>query len=137
MHSFYTIYRRRRFDNRYAIEEANDAFYHAFQTGNLKAMSEIWGTGEHIQCVHPGSACIAGRTSVLESWKLVLGTGRMSISTQDVRIFATESEGFVTCVEVLDAGDSQGKVVATNVFEKQGGKWKIVHHHGSRLSGLF
>jgi translation initiation factor 2A len=71
-------------------------------------MSDIWGVGEHIQCVHPGSACIAGRTSVLESWKLVLGTGRMSISTHDVRIFATESEGFVTCVERLEIAEGKG-----------------------------
>ena len=89
-----------------------------------------------MQCVHPGAACIAGRSSVLASWKIILSSGRMKITTEDVRIFATESEGFVTCVEVMDAGDSRGRIVATNVFEKQGGKWKIVHHHGSRLAGF-
>ena len=99
-------------------------------------MSDIWGAGEQVQCIHPGSRCIAGRASVLESWKYVLAAGRMKISVQDVRIYATESEGFVTCVEVLDADDSQGRIVATNIFEKQGGKWKIVHHHGTSLTGV-
>jgi ketosteroid isomerase-like protein len=96
-------------------------------------MSSIWGSGEHVQCIHPAAGCIAGRTSVLESWKLILGSGRVNISLEDVRVYADESSsgGFVTCVEVVDAGDTRGRIAATNIFEKQKGAWKIVHHHGS------
>ena len=61
MHPLHPPPRRRRFDNRLAVEEANDAFYEAFRSGSLSAMSAIWGEGEHVQCVHPGSAVIAGR----------------------------------------------------------------------------
>lgn len=87
-----------------------------------------------MQCIHPAAGCIAGRQNVLDSWKLVLGSGRMKITLEDVRVFATEHTGFVTCIEVVDAGDSTGRIMATNVFEKQDdGKWKIVHHHGSPL----
>lgn len=82
--------RRRRFDNRLAVEEANDRFYAAFTSGNLPGMASIWGKGEQVQCIHPGSACIAGREGVLQSWKLVLAAGRMKISLEDVRIFAGE-----------------------------------------------
>ena len=132
-----TTNRRRRFDTRLAIEEANDAFYQAFESGSYKAMAAVWGEGEHVQCIHPGSGCIAGSEAVLESWKVILGSARVKIQLHDVRIYATETEGYVTCVEVMDAGDSKGKIVATNVFERQqGGGWKIVHHHGSRLPGL-
>jgi len=46
------------------------------------------------------------------------------------------SQGFVTCIERMDAGDSHGRVMATNVFEKQGRDWKIIHHHGSPLPRL-
>ena len=31
------------------------------------------------------------------------------------------SDGFVTCVEVMEAADSRGRIVATNLFEKQAG----------------
>jgi len=82
--------RRRRFDNRLAVEEANEAFYAAFQSGSLKDMSAIWGAGAHVQCIHPAAGCIAGRQSVLESWKLILGSGRLKIKLDDVRIYATE-----------------------------------------------
>jgi translation initiation factor 2A len=48
-----------------------------------------------------------------------------------VRHVAGEDMGYVTCVEVIDADDSFGRICATNVFEKQDGKWVIVMHHGS------
>lgn len=43
----------------------------------------------------------------------------------------SSSDGFVTCVEVMEADESRGRVAATNVFERQDGKWRITHHHGS------
>jgi len=27
-------------------------------------MDEVWGEGEHVQCIHPVSACVAGREHV-------------------------------------------------------------------------
>lgn len=80
--------------------------------------------------VHAG--CIAGVEQVLESWRFVLRGGRLKINLEDVRIFATDTTGYVTCVEVVDADDAKGRILATNVFEKQGGRWKIVHHHASQ-----
>jgi hypothetical protein len=34
------------------------------QPALCQAMDAIWGDGEHIQCIHPGGNCIAGRKSV-------------------------------------------------------------------------
>ncbi|KAI3433936.1 hypothetical protein D9Q98_003738 [Chlorella vulgaris] len=122
---------RRRFDSRLAVEEANQRFYTAFQSGSLAKMSEVWGKGEHVQCIHPLCACIAGRTAVMEGWKAILGSSRMKIEIEDVRIFASDTQAFVTCLEITESGESRGRIAATNVFEKQGGAWKLVHHHGS------
>ena len=44
--------------------------------------------------------------------------------------------GYVTCMEIMEASESRGRILATNVFEKQGGKWKIVHHNGSEVRML-
>jgi translation initiation factor 2A len=76
---------------------------------------------------------------VMESWRKVLKNVRpraFQIQLQDVRIYATETYGYVTCVEVIDADDSKGRIAATNVFEVQDGRWVITHHHGAptRLS---
>ena len=34
------------------------------QSGSVAAMSEVWGKGEHVQCIHPLAGCIAGRQAV-------------------------------------------------------------------------
>lgn len=36
----------------------------ALQAGSLKDMAGVWGSGEQVQCVHPGAGCIAGREAV-------------------------------------------------------------------------
>ncbi|KAL4423514.1 hypothetical protein ABPG77_003647 [Micractinium sp. CCAP 211/92] len=125
------VLQRRRFDARLAVEEANDRFYKAFQSGSLAAMADVWGKGEHVQCIHPLGNCIAGRQAVMDSWKAILGAGRLRISVEDVRVFAGDSQAFVTCVEITESSEGRGRIAATNVFEKQGGAWKLVHHHGS------
>lgn len=124
----------KRRDNRIAVEEANERFYNAFRDGNVAAMSQIWGSGEHVQCIHPAAECIAGRDDVMASWKIILSSGRMNIRLEDVRIYTTDTEGYVTLVEVVDTEDSQGRIVATNIFERQQGSWKIVHHHGGPVA---
>eukprot|EP00891_Asterochloris_glomerata_P009070 jgi/Astpho2/9070/e_gw1.00133.296.1_t len=92
-------------------------------------MEEVWGEGEHIQVIHPATECISGREHVLSSWRMVL-RGEFSIHLEDLRIYATDRDAFVTCVEVINAEGSVGRTAATNIFEKQGDVWKIVHHHG-------
>lgn len=123
-------------EGRFAVEEANRRFYEAFQSASFKAMQAAWGEGEHVQCIHPGSECIAGRDAVLKSWEIILAAASFSITLEDVRIYAGETDGWVTCVEVVTSPGSRGRVQATNVFEKQGGVWKIVHHHGSPIGGF-
>ena len=37
-------------------------------------------------------------------------------------------------VEVMRKGELQGRMAATNVFERQGGEWKIIHHQAGQIS---
>ncbi|KAI8463005.1 MAG: hypothetical protein J3K34DRAFT_445629 [Monoraphidium minutum] len=99
-------------------------------------MTKVWGKGDYVQTIHPGAGVISGREQVIESWRQILKGVRpraFKITVEDVRVFATEGGGFVTCTEVVEADDNRGRTIATNVFEKQGGKWVMTHHHGSPL----
>ena len=49
----------------------------------------------------------------------------------------TGALGVVTCVERVDGGDSTGRVVATNVFERgSDGRYRMILHHGSSAPPL-
>lgn len=123
-------------DARLAVEDANRRFYDAFGSGRIEEMSRVWGKGDHVTTIHPGAGVISGREHVMESWRATLRGVRPNafrITVNDVRVFASESHGWVTCTEVVEADDSRGRTVATNIFEKQDGRWVITHHHGSPL----
>lgn len=69
---------------------------------------------------------------VLESWALVFRAGgRLRITCEDVHAYATDSMGFLTCTEVVDSGTATGRLACTNIFEKQGDQWRMVHHCAS------
>ena len=46
---------------------------------------------------------------VLESWRLVLRGRPVEITLEDVRVCARDGAAFVTCTEVMEAGDSRGR----------------------------
>ena len=122
------------------VADANERFYHAFRTADAEAMRRVWGVGDHVQCLHPGSACISGADQVRESWDIVFSTmppgAGMDVSAEQVRVHAADGWGFVTCVEKVNSDAGVGMLAATNVFEVQGDEWKIIHHHAHGLQGM-
>jgi ketosteroid isomerase-like protein len=56
-------------------EEAELAFYDAFETSNLSAMMSVWADSESIECIHPMSDRIQGRDAVENSWQQIFSSG--------------------------------------------------------------
>ena len=53
---------------------------------------------------------IALGLQVLESWRLISrGSRGIKISLEDVRIYAGDTDAFLTCVEVIDAANERGR----------------------------
>ena len=93
------------------VADANERFYQAFRTSDLAGMRDVWGEGQHVQCLHPGAACISGSEQVMSSWEIVFGslppgTG-LDVSVEQLRVHAAQGWGFVTCVEKV-ASDTVG-----------------------------
>lgn len=105
---------------------ANEAFYYAFAGGDAAAMDEVWARDVPVSCIHPGWNVLAGRDAVMESWRSILGSDRRpAIRSQGASAFLHGDVAFVTCYENV----GQGYLAATNVFVREGGAWKMVHHH--------
>mmetsp|Transcript_40953 Transcript_40953/g.68573 ORF Transcript_40953/g.68573 Transcript_40953/m.68573 type:complete len:111 (+) Transcript_40953:46-378(+) len=107
-------------------------------------MRRVWGRGNHVQCIHPGNQCLKGHEEVLRGWEQVLQGGapadttgaKIPIVFSKVEVYATDTMAFVTCLEVVTPpGPPKPQrlagLIATNVFEKQDGEWKIIHHQAS------
>ena len=123
------------------VESANAALYTAFETGDVDLMEAVWDAEEPeaLVCVHPGWPMLRGRTNVLRSWSAVMaGTEYIQFFLTDVQVVVAGDTAVVTCTENVltsaDVGDNAA-VVATNVFVRRRGGWRLLVHHGSPVLG--
>ena len=120
--------------------EANAAFYAAFEQADFDAMDELWADDDGVVCVHPAATPIRGRDDVMKAWiALMAGAPYIQFFLTDVDASVTDDLGIVTCAEnVLSAGADTplgsfagGSAVATNVFRRSDGDWRLWVHHAS------
>lgn len=112
-----------------AILAVNGKFYGAFGSGDYAGMEAIWARRTAVACLHPGWAAIEGRDAVMESWRHVLGDPDFRIRCLDERVHIYGDVAVVLCEEEL----SGGLLAATNVFIREDGVWRMIHHQASAI----
>lgn len=110
---------------------ANEAFYEAFETGDADAMDAVWAREAPVACLHPGWELLVGRDAVMQSWRgILLGGGAPGAIRCERPLARVAGDcAWVVCREVL----SGGSLAATNLFQRESGAWRMVHHHASPL----
>lgn len=120
-----------------ALEAQNRRYYDAFQSLDPEQLGHLWWHDDAVSCVHPGWDMRHGWPLVLETYEeIFLNTRSIRFSLGDVRVRVSGDLGYVTCVENLvsdegNNGNYLGAVLATNVFERRRGEWRLIHHHAS------
>jgi len=119
-----------------AVELANDEFYAAFENADLDRMRAVWDDETEVCCVHPGWDALRGLGRVMRSWTVIFAnTTYIQFILSDVAVTVDGDLAVVSCVEnILTAPGEPGgdaKVVATNIFRRSGGRWRMTLHHGS------
>jgi hypothetical protein len=67
----------------------------------------------------------------MASWRGILrGPGAPTIACTDATCHVLGESAFVVCIERLEAG----ALVATNVFVREDGAWRLVHHHAGPVA---
>jgi ketosteroid isomerase-like protein len=113
------------------VLDVNSAFYAAFSARDLSRMDALWATTAPVACVHPGWDALRGRDAVMESWRAILnGPSSPDIGCSHAFAQVLGDTALVICREHVPGGD----LVATNVFVREGGAWKLVHHQASPLA---
>ena len=124
-----------------AAKAVNAALYEAFETADVERMEAVWDDAdpESVVCVHPGWPALRGRRQVLRSWSAVMATTEyVQVVLSDVHVSVEGDTAVVTCTEnVLTSVTDMhgGAIVATNVFRRRPGGWRLAVHHGSPVMG--
>jgi ketosteroid isomerase-like protein len=121
-----------------AVREANARFYRAFESLTLEEMDPVWSHDGHVACVHPGWPRLTGWEAVRESWAAIFqNTVEMRFTVTDVQVEVRGDLAWVLCTENILSqarGDlTVTSILATNLFERLGGEWLLVHHHASHV----
>jgi len=118
---------------------SNDAFYEAFNARDMGAMERLWAQGFPVVCLHPGSAALHGRPQVIRSWESILASeGAPRVTIEGARVVMLGETAMVLCYErVTDPESGTGAVLAaTNVFARESGEWRLVHHHAAAIGRI-
>ena len=119
-----------------AVIVANAVFYDALDNLDLDRMDAVLATEEPVCVVHPGWPLVSGREAVLASWERSFdNAGMMQFTGADAEAHIEGDFAWVICTERLTSVQGglivEGIVQTTNMFRREGGAWRMTHHHGS------
>jgi len=125
--------------DRSAVLEANAGFYEAFESGQIEVMERVWSGTERDRCIHPGWPILNGWESIRQSWQGIFsGSTNIKVEIDEVDVHLHGDVAIVTCVEsfaaIAGGNEVSASVAATNLFERRGERWLLIHHHGSPLA---
>jgi|SRR5690348_12902717 len=121
------------------VIKANERFYAAFESLDIKEMEKIWSRETEIQCGHPGWQILRGWQQVMESWRRIFeNTPSIRFMLTDVAVKSRGNLAWVTLYEnlnsALEGQNVSATVLTTNIFEKGAEGWRMIHHHGSSVA---
>jgi ketosteroid isomerase-like protein len=114
-------------------------FYEALEallTGRGCAlMKEAWHHTPNVTAGHPMGDWSRGWDEVLATWETVSAIGAPAYagtSIQDLEVHLYGELAYTTCVFISAPPFGSARVNCTNVVHKDGGVWKLVHHHADK-----
>jgi ketosteroid isomerase-like protein len=123
-------------------QDAENAFYEALERCDLEAMMAVWAEDEDIICVHPAGTRLAGQDQVRASWtQLFAGGAHARVQVSHLAavsgvMFAVHSVQENFSIQGARPGDPRPTpIVATNVYLRTAGGWRMLVHHASPAPG--
>jgi ketosteroid isomerase-like protein len=119
-------------------QEAEQAFYRAFERADLTEMMAVWAEEEDIVCVHPGGTRRTGVVEVRESWRQIFTSGqrlqfRLAAARKyTARIICVHS--VIEHVTVLGDQGPETPLLATNIYVLTERGWRLYLHHASPVA---
>jgi len=104
------------------VEQANEAFYRAFESLDIKKMDEVWAREDYATCIHPGWSLRTGWPAVRDSWVMIFNnTFSMQFRLSDIMVQVAGDVAWVLCTEnIMNSPGGEGPescVIATNLYD--------------------
>jgi ketosteroid isomerase-like protein len=122
-----------------AVLAAARRFYEALELmisgKGIAAMEQAWHHTAACTTAHPMGDWSRGWDEVWAAWKVIGELGRpenAGSKLREVKAFVCGDLAYTTLVFVASPGFGNVEMNCTNVFQKIGGVWKIIHHHADK-----
>ncbi len=120
------------------IRKASEQFYSALNkmlNGDAAPLDKIWSHGKDVTTMHPIGGRQTGWDSVRDSFQQVAdmsSDGSVEIRDQTIRVIGDMAyEVGIEKGRLTLAGEkAQFEQRVTNIYCREKGEWKLVHHHG-------
>jgi len=116
-------------------DDAETAFYDAFERADIAAMMAVWAESDDVVCIHPQGPRLSGFEAVRESWmQIFAGGSTLRVRTTEQRSFDGQSLAVHNVVELVAPPGEQSAVTpvfATNVYVLTDGGWRMAVHHAN------
>jgi hypothetical protein len=114
-------------------DNAEGAFYRAFELCDLHAMQQTWEPSDTVSCIHPGGPLLQGYIDVLQSWGEIFSQSQPpEIRYRVVARLVEEGLAVHTVEEAIRPNGSSEEptlLIATNLYRRGTDGWRMVAHH--------
>jgi len=114
-------------------KEAELAFYDALERSDINVMKEVWCDDDSIVCIHPGSSRLEGRADVVDSFTMMFeDSPTMDFYISEARCQTINDIAVHQVREEIEIdGQLVSVMIATNIYTKVDGGWRMMLHHAS------
>jgi ketosteroid isomerase-like protein len=118
-------------------------FYQAIEDmvggGGAGPMSEAWHHGPRVTSSHPTGEWANGWDEVAATWDVFASFGKKGnggTRIRDIKVFVFGDIAYTTSVFVAAPNWGGAKLNCTNVLQRIGGVWKVIHHHPDKAPSM-
>lgn len=116
-------------------QDAERAFYEAFEAADLKAMMRVWDATADVCCIHPMGKALCGVDAVRDGWREIFASGqRLRFNAESaVRHIGADLAVSVVHEQIRVVGQDKTSppMLATNVYRRTETGWRMTLHHVS------